>query len=147
MPSSTCQRGGKANRIRFRSVVLATVGTASGIKADHLVFQFFILIMSNIIPLPFESTLSVSYADASELVQAMQHLEHHLVHIINIWITSKCFCISGLPSEADNCFCRFVGVLACPFGGREFSDEGANGLPGFGKPGDQGDDGTVVPCA
>ena len=45
--------------------------------------------MSNIIPLPFESTLLSSYADASELVQAMQHLEHHLAHVVNIQITSK----------------------------------------------------------
>ena len=40
--------------------------------------------MLNIIPLPFESTLSSSYADASELAQAMQHLKHHLAHVVNI---------------------------------------------------------------
>ena len=45
--------------------------------------------MSNIIPLPFESALSSSYADASELVQAMQRLEHHLAHVVNIQVTSK----------------------------------------------------------
>ena len=45
--------------------------------------------MSNIIPLPFESTLSSSYADASELAQAMQRLERHLAHVVNIRVTSK----------------------------------------------------------
>ena len=45
--------------------------------------------MSNIIPLPFESTLTASYADASELAQAMQRLECHLAHVVNICITSK----------------------------------------------------------
>ena len=45
--------------------------------------------MSNIIPLPFEAMLSSSYADASELAQAMQRLECHLVHVINICVTSK----------------------------------------------------------
>ena len=51
----------------------------------------FIPIMLNIIPLPFESSLSTSYADASELAQAMQHLERHLAHVVNIRVTSKCF--------------------------------------------------------
>ena len=79
--------------MQFRGVVLVTAGMAfEQYKGrDRLVFQFFILTMSNIILLPFKSTLSASHADASELVQAMQHLEHHLVHIINIQITSKCF--------------------------------------------------------
>ena len=45
--------------------------------------------MSNIIPLLFESALSSSYADASELAQAMQRLERHLAHVVNIRITSK----------------------------------------------------------
>ena len=45
--------------------------------------------MSNIIPLPFESSLSASYADASELAQAMQRLERHLAHVVNIRVTSK----------------------------------------------------------
>ena len=45
--------------------------------------------MSNIIPLPFESSLSSSYADALELVQAMQRLERHLAHVVNIQVTSK----------------------------------------------------------
>ena len=65
-------------------------GPLSSIKADGLCLQVLHSIMSNIIPLPFESTLSASYADASELAQAMQHLERHLAHINNIRITSKC---------------------------------------------------------
>ena len=60
------------------------VGPWSGIKTVGFGLQALHSIMSNIIPLPFESTLSASYADASELVQAMQHLERHLAHIINI---------------------------------------------------------------
>ena len=63
----------------------------SSIKADGLRLQVLHSLMSNIIPLPFETSLSASYADASELAQAMQHLEHHLAHIINIQVTSKCF--------------------------------------------------------
>ena len=47
----------------------------SSIKADHLCLPVLYSLMSNIIPLPFESLLSASYADASELAQAMQHLE------------------------------------------------------------------------
>ena len=45
--------------------------------------------MSNIIPLPFETSLSASYADASELAQAMQRLERHLAHVVNIRVTSE----------------------------------------------------------
>ena len=51
--------------------------------------------MSNIIPLPFESSLSTSYADASELAQAMQHLERHLAHVINIRVTVKTSSLSN----------------------------------------------------
>ena len=50
--------------------------------------------MSNIIPLPFESSLSASYADMSELAQAMQRLEHHLAHVVNIQVTSKSFLLA-----------------------------------------------------
>ena len=63
--------------------------------------------MSNIIPLPFESALSSSYADASELVQAMQRLERHLAHVVNIRITSKgvnCSCGQSLT-------CFLTGLL------------------------------------
>ena len=79
--------------MRFRGVVLVTAGMAiEQYKGrDHLVFQSFILTMSNIIPLPFKSSLSASYADALELVQAMQCLERHLVHVINIRVTSEYF--------------------------------------------------------
>ena len=62
------------------------------IKANGLRPQVPHSFMSNIIPLPFESSLSASYADASELVQAMQRLERHLAHVVNSWVTSKWFC-------------------------------------------------------
>ena len=93
MPSSISQRGGKANRIPFQSVVLAMGGLALEQYKDRWLFffEFFIPTMSNIIPLPFESLLSSSYADTSELAQAMQRLECHLAHVINIWVTSECF--------------------------------------------------------
>ena len=45
--------------------------------------------MLNIITLPFESLLSASYADVLELAQAMQRLERHLAHVVNIRVTSK----------------------------------------------------------
>ena len=92
-PSSISQRSEKANRMQSQGVVLVTAGMAfEQYKGrDHLVFQFLIPIMSNIIPLPFESSLSASYADASELAQAMQRLEHHLAHVVNIRVTSKWF--------------------------------------------------------
>ena len=63
----------------------------SNIKVDNLWHGDLHFNMSNIIPLPFKSSLSASYADASELVQAMQHLECHLAHVVNIWVTSKWF--------------------------------------------------------
>ena len=66
-------------------------GLLSSIKAEDFCLFVPHSTMSNIIPLPFESTLSASYADASELAQAMQHLERHLAHIINIRVTSKCY--------------------------------------------------------
>ena len=83
--SSTSQRGGKTNRIPFRSVVLVLAGMANGqYKGRWPSSKFFISTMSNIIPLPFKSTLSASYADVSELAQAMQCLERHLAHVVNI---------------------------------------------------------------
>ena len=99
----------------------------SSIKVD--VFRFYALhsSMSNIIPLPFESTLSASYADASELVQAMQHLECHLAHIINIWVTSKCLLYPEHDLKLTDTCCRPVRVMAGPFGGREFSNAGVMG--------------------
>ena len=77
------------------------------IKANCLHPQVPHFFMSNIIPLPFESTLSSSYADASELAQAMQHLECHLAHVVNIWVTSK-FPVSHCFLCADH---SFVGLL------------------------------------
>ena len=73
--------------MQFRDMVLVTVGMATEQYKgrDRLVFQSFILTMLNIIPLPFESSLSASYAYASELVQAMQHLECHLAHVWSIF--------------------------------------------------------------
>ena len=64
-------------------------GPWSGIKTVSFHLQVLHSNMSNIIPLPFESSLSSSYADASELAQAMQRLERHLVHMVNIRVTSK----------------------------------------------------------
>ena len=89
--------------------------------------------MSNIIPLPFESALSSSYTDASELVQAMQHLEHHLAHVVNIRVTSKfpCCYFYGILTF----FRRLVGIMASSIGGRAVSDEGINGSAGLGEPG------------
>ena len=77
-------------------------------------------IMSNIIPLPFESTLSASYADASELAQAMQRLERHLVHVVIIRVTSKCP-FSNLGRPADDCL--LIGLLELwplPSGAEQF---------------------------
>ena len=48
---------------------------------------------------------------------------------------------------ADDSIYRSVGIIACSFGGRELSDEGVDGSPGVGEPGDQGNDGPVAPCA
>ena len=103
--------------------------------------------MSNIIPLPFESALSTSYADVSELAQAMQHLKCHLAHVVNIQITSKCFLVDVLNLVLMMMVCRFVGVVACSVRGGTVADEGVNGAPGTRKPGYRGYDGTVVPCA
>ena len=79
--------------MQFRGVVLVTAGMAFEQYKGRgcLVFQSFIPIMLNIIPLPFESSLSASYADVSELAQAMQRLERHLAHVVNIRVTSKWF--------------------------------------------------------
>ena len=84
VPSLISQCGGKANRIPLRGVVLAMGGMAFSIKANWLYCSVLHSSMSNIIPLPFESALSSLYADASELAQAMQHLKHHLAHVVNI---------------------------------------------------------------
>ena len=92
--------------------------------------------MSNIIPLPFESTLSASYADASELAQAMQHLERHLAHIINIWVTSEHFLYQEHDPRLTNTCGRLVRVMASPFGGQKLSNAGVDGAPGAGEPGD-----------
>ena len=64
--------------------------------------------MSNIIPLPFESVLSSSYADASELAQAMQRLKRHLAHVVNIQVTSK-LPLPCLWRSADTCL--LIGLL------------------------------------
>ena len=61
----------------------------NGIKVEGFCLFGLHSTMSNIIPLPFESSLSSSYADASELAQAMQRLERHLAHVINIRVTSE----------------------------------------------------------
>ena len=89
--------------------------------------------MSNIIPLPFESTLSSSYADASELAQPMQRLKRHLAHVVNIRVTSEfpCCYFYGILTF----FCRFVRIMASSIGGRAVSDEGVNGSAGLGEPG------------
>ena len=92
--------------------------------------------MSNIIPLPFESTLSASYADALELAQAMQHLEHHLAHIINIRVTSEHFLYQEHDLKLMIAYCRLVRVMAGPFGGRKLSNAGVDGAPRAGEPGD-----------
>ena len=92
--------------------------------------------MSNIIPLPFESTLSASYTDTSELAQAMQHLERHLAHIINIRVTSKRLLYPEHDLKLTNALCRSVRGMAGPFGGQEFSNAGVDGTPGIRKPGD-----------
>ena len=73
--------------------------------------------MSNIIPLPFESSLSASYADASELAQAMQRLERHLAHVVNIRVTSK------LLHSLDRTLMPIVGLLESwplPSGAEQF---------------------------
>ena len=79
-------------------MVLAMGGMAfEQYKSRQLfVFEFPIPAMSNIIPLPFESSLSSSYADTSELAQAMQCLERHLAHVINIRVTSEYFYIRNI---------------------------------------------------
>ena len=115
-------------------------------KGERLVARVLHSTMSNIIPLPFESTLTASYADASELAQAMQRLEHHLAHVVNICVTGK-WASMGVWFHADISFSRFVRIVACSFGGRAIADEGVNGAPGAGEPGDRGDDGSVAPCA
>ena len=98
--------------------------------------------MSNIIPLPFESALSSSYADASELVQAMQRLECHLAHVVNIQITSKgAGCLDSLFTDI---FDRLVRIMACSIWGRELPDAGVDGVPGAREPGDRGNDGAVA---
>ena len=84
--------------------------------------------MSNIIPLPFESALSSSYADASELAQAMQCLERHLAHVVNIRITSKG--TSRLCGSFTDIFDRLVRIVACSIRGRELPDAGVDGAPG-----------------
>ena len=83
-------------------------GSWSGIKTVSFCLQALHSVMSNIIPLPFESTLSASYTDASELAQAMQHLERHLAHILNIRVTSKCLLYSDHDLKLTN---TFVGLL------------------------------------
>ena len=92
--------------------------------------------MLNIIPLPFKSTLSASYADALELAQAMQHLECHLAHIINIWVTSKCLLYQRHDLKLMSACCRPVRAIASPFGGQKLSNAGVDGAPGAGEPGD-----------
>ena len=78
--------------MQFQSAVLVITGMAvEQYKGRPFCPPVLHSTMSNIIPLLFESTLSASYADSSELVQAMQHLERHLAHIINIRVTSECF--------------------------------------------------------
>ena len=90
-PSSISQRGGKADGIQFQSVVLAMGGETLEWYNDSRLFRLQVLHlnMSNIIPLLFESSLSSSYANVSELAQAMQRLERHLAHVVNIRVTSK----------------------------------------------------------
>ena len=103
-PSSISHHGEKANGILFRSMVMVSNrATMERYKGERLVALSPHSAMLNIIPLPFESSLSVSYADASELAQAMQHLERHLAHVINIRVTSK-FCCSLLAPSSDHCF-------------------------------------------
>ena len=100
----------------------------SSIKAEGFRLSVLHSTMSNIIPLPFKSTLSSSYADASELAQAMQCLECHLAHVVNIRITSKgasCSC-----GQLLTFFDRFVRIVACSIGGRELPDAGVDGAPG-----------------
>ena len=120
--SSISQRSGKANRMQFRGMVLATAVMAiEQYKGrGRFVFQSFIPIMSNIIPLPFESTLSSSYADASELAQAMQRLERHLAHVINIRVTGR---LSFNPCSFDVVLTFLVGLLESwplPSGAEQF---------------------------
>ena len=98
-------------------------------------------------PLPFKSALSSSYTDASELAQAMQHLEHHLAHIINIRVTSKCLLYLEHDLKLTYALCRSVRGMAGPFGGREHSNAGVDGAPGTRKPGDRRNDGSVAPRA
>ena len=100
--------------------------------------------MSNIIPLPFESLLSLSYADASEFAQAMQHLECHLVHVVNIWVTSKLFDYQLFFGGMLTLVCRPVRIMAPSLGGRTISNEGADGSSGPGESGDRGDDGSIA---
>ena len=44
-------------------------------------------------------------------------------------------------------FCRPVGVMAPSIRGGAVPNEGADGLPGNGEPGDRRDDGAVVQSA
>ena len=123
MPSRNSQRGGKANGSLSQGVVLVTGSVAfEQYKGRQLfIFKFFIPTMSNIIPLPFESSLSASYADASELAQAMQRLEHHLAHVVNIWVTSKWFRLSCNQHCTDDCL--LIGLLESwplPSGAEQF---------------------------
>ena len=89
-PSLISQRSGKTNRILFQSMVLAKCGITAAATYKWTTCGM-VTFMLNIIPLPFESSLSASYTDASELVQAMQRLEHHLAHVVNIWVMCKWF--------------------------------------------------------
>ena len=50
-------------------------------------------------------------------------------------------------SWTDERLRRFVGIMAGSFRSGKLPNEGVDGTPGAGKPGDQGDDGTVAPCA
>ena len=91
VPSSISQCGGKTNRTLFWSMAIAMDdGAVDGIKVVDVCQWILHSNMSNIIPLPFKTTLSTSYTDVSELAQVMQCLEHHLAHVVNIRITSKC---------------------------------------------------------
>ena len=96
------------------------VGPWSGIKTVGFLLQVLHPNMSNIIPLPFESSLSASYADASELAQAMQRLERHLAHVVNIRVTSK---FSFHWHSLDSMLIFVVGLLESwplPSGAEQF---------------------------
>ena len=96
------------------------VGPWSGIKTVGLRLQVLHSNMSNIIPLPFESSLSASYADALELAQAMQRLGCHLAHVVNIRVTSK---LSFHWHSLDSMLTPIVGLLESwplPSGAEQF---------------------------